>query len=91
MAARVNDIASTLESFGRKSSAITPSDSTDLPSAPVKAVILITAGDISIIPADNANNDPVSFTGQAAGFIPPFIVRRVMATGTTATVRTIEN
>lgn len=76
--------------FGRRSVAVEPSDSADLPGGPVKAIVLITDGDVSFVPPGNADNDPVTFTGRAAGFIPPFVVRRVLATGTTATVRTIE-
>ena len=77
--------------FGRRSVAVTPNNSADLPGGAVKAIVLMTAGNVSFIPAGNADGDPVSFTAQAAGFIPPFVVRRVMATGTTATVRTVED
>lgn len=78
-------------SFGSKGVAITPSDSTDLPSGPVKAVTVIVAGNLSIVPTGNANGDPINYVGVAIGFIPPYQVRRVLATGTTATVRTIED
>lgn len=77
--------------FGRKSSAVEPSDSSDLPGGAVKGVTTTTAGNISVIPIGNADNDPVAFTDVPVGFVPPFIVRRVMATGTTATVRTVED
>jgi hypothetical protein len=69
---------------------VTPSDSADLDPAPVKAVVCLTAGDISVIPTENADNEPVAFEGVSAGFVPPFQVRRVMATGTTCTVMTVE-
>jgi len=59
-------------------------------SAPVKAVVCLTAGNISVIPTTNADNAPVAFVGVNAGFVPPFQVRRVMATGTTCTVMTVE-
>ncbi|HEV7283909.1 MAG TPA: hypothetical protein VGN75_03555 [Kaistia sp.] len=77
--------------FGKKSGAVTPSDSTDLPGGPVKAIVLVTDGNVSFLPPGNANNEPVSFTGMLAGFVPPFHVRRVLATGTTATVRTVDD
>ncbi|MCU1418778.1 MAG: hypothetical protein JWP32_2952 [Schumannella sp.] len=77
-------------SFGTKSRSVTPNDSADLNPAPVKAVVCLTSGNISVIPTGNADNAPVAFVGVSAGFVPPFQVRRVMATGTTCTVRTIE-
>lgn len=77
---------STGDSFGTTSRAVTPG-STDLNPIP-KAVVCATAGDISVVPADNANNDVVAFIDVPAGFIPPFRVRRV--TAATATVYTVE-
>lgn len=76
--------------FGTVSKAVVPSDSADLPSAPVRAVVCLTSGNISVIPANNATAVPVPFVGVSAGFVPPFQVRRVMATGTTCTVMTVE-
>ena len=49
----------------------------------------LTSGNLSILPADGA--EAISFIGIPAGFTPPFIVRRVMATGTTSTVATVED
>lgn len=77
-------------SFGRRSVAVTPNDAADLPGGPVKAVVALTAGDLSVIPADNASA-AVAFVNVGAGFVPPFMVRRVMATGTTCTVMTVED
>jgi hypothetical protein len=87
----VDEFVPSLSTFGRKARAVTPSDVADLPAGKVKAVVLLSAGNVSVIPADNADNEPVSFTDVPAGFIPPFVVRRVRATGTTATVATIED
>ncbi|PJN96679.1 hypothetical protein CNY89_01090 [Amaricoccus sp. HAR-UPW-R2A-40] len=75
-------------SFGRHGVAITPSDAADIPGGAVKAVVTTSAGDLSIIPADSAT--AIAFTGVGVGFIPPYVVRRVTATGTTATVATVE-
>jgi hypothetical protein len=89
MADEFQSFGATPLSFGRKSSAVTPSDTTDLPNV-AKAVVCLSDGNISIIPASEADTDFVAFVGVSAGFVPPFQVRRVMATGTTATVRTVE-
>ena len=76
--------------FGNRSRAISPSDSTDLDPYP-KAIVALTSGNLVVIPAKNADVDTVTFTGIQAGFSPPFVVRRVKLTGTTATVATIED
>ena len=74
--------------FGRVSRAITPSDSTDL--TMYAKIVLITAGDIKILPVQNDDALTVTFVGCPVGFIPPFDVRRVLATGTTATCVAID-
>lgn len=75
--------------FGRKSRAVTPSDTVDLdPYA--KGVSCLTDGNIAVIPIEADDADVVAYTGVQAGFEPPFQVRRVMATGTTCTVRTVD-
>lgn len=84
----VGDFQASLNTFGRKGVAITPSDSTDIPGGPVKAVVATSAGDLSVIPADSAT--AIAFTGVPVGFMPPYIVRRVTATGTTASVATVD-
>lgn len=76
-------------SFGRHGVAITPSDAADIPNGPVKGVVTTSAGNLSVIPADSAT--AIAFVGVGVGFIPPYVVRRVMATGTTATVATVES
>ncbi|WP_442921262.1 spike base protein, RCAP_Rcc01079 family [Mesorhizobium sp. ISC11] len=77
-------------SFGRTSRLVSPSDSEDLPVV-AKTVVCTTAGNISVVPVQNANNAPVPFVAVHAGFLVPFQVRRVMATGTTSTVYTLED
>lgn len=74
--------------FGRRSKAITPSDTDDLTEV-AKAVVCLTGGNISVVPAENDPANPVNFVGVPAGYIPPFQVRRVKSTGTTCTVMTV--
>ncbi len=76
------------ESFGNKSRTVTRSDSVDLNTY---AKLLVTVGGtLVVLPVENADVDTVNLGTVAAGFIPPFNVRRVMLTGTTATVITID-
>ena len=77
--------------FGVRSRAVTPSDTADLdPYA--QAVTCTTAGNIAVIPKlnEDAGDVVVAYIGIPSGFSPPFQVRRVMATGTTCTVRTVD-
>lgn len=77
--------------FGLKSRAVSPNDGVDLdPYA--KTVTCLTAGNLAVIPSINGDlaGDVVAYIGVPAGFSPPFQVRRVMATGTTCTVRTVD-
>lgn len=73
--------------FGRKGRVITPA-ATDLDPI-AKSLVLLTAGDVTIVPADNADAATLAFVGLAAGAVIPFQVRRV--TAATATVATIED
>jgi hypothetical protein len=83
-----------LNSIGRGSVGITPSDTVDLTT--YGRVVLQTAGDVRVLPAANA--DPANatavetrlYTGLPAGYVFPFLIRRVLATGTTATVATVD-
>jgi hypothetical protein len=69
------------------SQAITPNDTIDL--APYVRIVGVVAGNVAILPARNADND--SFVVPiAVGQVLPWLVRRVLATGTSATVRTAE-
>lgn len=71
--------------LGRRGKAISASNS-DF-SAVAKAVVCAAAGNITLIPADNPEGEPVTFTDCPVGFIPPYQVRRVTAlTGAWATV-----
>lgn len=79
----------TLLNFGTKSKPVTPSDSVDFALYP-KAIIVTAAGDLKVLPLANADTDTVTYSGVYAGFVPPVRVRRVLATGTTCSVATIE-
>lgn len=78
------------ESLGRSGRLVVPSDSEDLPVV-AKALVLTDGGNISVIPVANALDTPVPFIDVPTGYIIPFQVRRVMATGTTATAYTLED
>ena len=80
-----------VEIFGSKSRNITPSDTVDL-NPYTRAIVVTAAGNLVILPVGNTDNAAgfVTFTGISAGFIPPYRVRRVNATGTTATCSTID-
>ena len=76
--------------FGDSASAITPNDSTDMATYP-KAVMIAAAGDAVVLPARNADGATVTLTGMPAGYVIPFTVRRVLSTGTTATLVRIDS
>ena len=76
-------------SFGAKGQVVAPDDAIDLDPYP-KAVVVTADGDLAVLPAKNDDGDVVTFHGVSVGFAPPYRVRRVMATGTTATVATVE-
>ncbi|MFG1205576.1 spike base protein, RCAP_Rcc01079 family [Xanthobacter flavus] len=82
-------LAATPSGLGRRGAMVTPSDTTDLPLV-AKAVVVCVAGNLVIIPPENADGAPITFTDCPVGFIPPFQVRRVKATGTTATVASVD-
>lgn len=75
------------------SKSVTPSDTVDLTNhqnqTVAQHIIVSDAGNIVVIPAGNAdaNTDTytVSATAADGGFTIPVLVRRVLATGTTAT------
>lgn len=66
----------------RKLQAVTPA-ATDF-SRVARAVVILSAGDVTLIPADNAVGEAFSFTGLSAGTILPIMTRRI--TAATATV-----
>lgn len=73
------------DGFGYKGRVITPAASDLDPIA--KSVVMLTAGDITIVPFGNATATTLAFAGLPAGYIIPFRVRRVTAcTSTCATI-----
>jgi hypothetical protein len=82
-----------VEIFGSKSRNIVTSDTVDLTPGYAKAIVVTAAGNLSILPVGNTDNAAgyVVFTAAPVGFIPPYRVRRVNATGTTATCSTVDN
>lgn len=62
--------------------AVTPNDTTDI--APTRALWVGGAGAVAVIFVDDT--DPVTLSGVPAGTLLPFAVRRVLSTGTTATL-----
>lgn len=78
-----------LASFGTKARVVTPHDTNDLdPYA--KTIVVTAAGNLVILPMKNADGVTVTFTNAPVGFIPPYSVRRVLSTGTTASVATVD-
>lgn len=74
--------------FGRKSRAVTPHNTTDLD--PYAKIVVLTAGTLVVLPIQNAEGVTVTFGELPVGYVVPFDVRRVLATGTTAGVATID-
>jgi hypothetical protein len=80
------------DTVGCNAVAITPSDTVDLDPYP-KGIVVTAAGDLVVLPllAPDDGAHLITFTGAPTGYWPPFAVRRVMATGTTASVATIQD
>jgi hypothetical protein len=72
--------------FGSRMVAVTPGSS-DLPGGIAKAVVTLTDGDLTVVPADNADGETFEFVNVPAGYSPPCRVRRV--TAATATVAAV--
>ena len=86
MADPYKNMGADLQSFGRRGRVVTPG-STDLTDV-AKGLIVLSAGDATIIPVDNSDSGTLAFTGLSVGQIIPYQVRRV--TAATATLATIE-
>jgi hypothetical protein len=63
--------------------AVTPSDTTDLTTAPTKGLYIGGSGNVKV---DMSDGTTVTFTDLAAGVIHPISCKRVYATDTTATL-----
>jgi hypothetical protein len=84
-----NQTANGSDSFGSDGRLVTPHDSTNLdPVAKGVCVSSIAGGaTLSIV---TLKGTTINFVDVPTGFIPPYRVKRVNATGTTATVYTID-
>jgi hypothetical protein len=76
--------------FGEGARAITPSDADANNVVPYAKLYLLTAGTVSVVPAKNTDATPMTTGALPAGHILPWVCRRVLSTGTTATVATID-
>lgn len=68
---------------------VTPSDSADLPGAPLsypKALWVSAGGTVNVVPMDEETTTGIALGDLPAGTVIPVRVRRVRSTGTTATV-----
>lgn len=74
------------QSFGRRGYVVTPGSS-DLADV-AKGLVVLSAGDATIIPVGNTDSQTLPFTDLPAGAIIPYQVRRV--TAATAVLATIE-
>ena len=84
-----NQTANRSDSFGNDGRLVTPSDSVALaPIAKTVEVTSIAGGDtLSIL---TVGGTTIPYVGVYVGFTPKFRVKRVNATGTTATVYTVD-
>lgn len=77
--------STTINSYSRDAFAVTPNDATNLAPVYAKALYVGVTGNVTVVPINAvADTDTVLFTAVPAGTILPIQVRRVMATGTTA-------
>lgn len=80
--------ARTPGSFGRKGRAVSASDTVDI--IPYARLLVTVGGTLVILPVENADGETLNLGTVTAGFIVPYEARRVMSTGSTATVITID-
>ncbi len=81
MADEFQNYAAGLTAPARDADAITPSDTTDLPSA-TRALYVGEAGDLQV---QMVSGQTVTLSNVQAGIVYPLRVSRVLAAGTTAT------
>lgn len=76
--------------FARKGRVVAPSNDNDIDPYP-RAIQVVAAGNLVYIPSGNGDSDAITVTAAPVGYTPPHQVRRVKATGTTATVVTVDD
>ena len=69
------------EGPARSATEITPNDTTDL-TTPTRGIYLGASGNVKV---DMVDSGTVTFSSMAAGMVHPLRVKRIYATGTTAT------
>lgn len=69
----------------RRTAAVVPSDAADNVSGPTVGLLVTTAGNVAFIPKDNASAS-IAMTAVPVNTIINTVARRVLSTGTTATV-----
>lgn len=74
-----------LQDQGRKLSAVTPGPD-DLPEV-AKALLVLAAGNVTLVPVDNDDSETFQIIGCTAGQYIPIITRRV--TAATATIAAV--
>ena len=84
-----NDASANGMAFGKKGSMVVPSDANDLDPI-AKGIQVVAAGNLVYVPAGNDPANAITVTDAPVGFVPIHQVRRVKATGTTATVATAD-
>jgi hypothetical protein len=75
--------------FGRSARVIEPSDTVDF--EPYAKLVVLTEGTLVVIPIKNADGTPITFGSLPAGTLIPWACRRVLDTGTSATVATVDH
>lgn len=73
----------------RRVTPVTPSDTTDL--TKYGQLLVTAAGNLAVVPVLNDDGTGIiTLTGLSVGYVVPFQVRRVRATGTTASVAVLD-
>ena len=74
--------------FGKAGRVVTPSNTTDF--EPYAKLYVLTEGTVSVLPVKNADITPMTTGTLPAGTLLPWVCRRVLSTGTTATLATVD-
>lgn len=83
--------AATLITLGRGGGMIDYSGGDVTLGVEVKAVVVCSAGDVVYYPAARLSGTAITLTGMTAGQVLPHIPGKIVQTGTTATLATVED
>lgn len=75
--------------YGTKGAAIDYSGGNVELGTNIRYVVVTAEGDLVIHPLDNSSGNYVTFTGCPVGFVPPYRVKAIIASGSTASVASI--